>query len=119
MVNFFKEKIELDQFDDVIKLHMIIKSYQLGYHLTDADLNTLFELHKTGYGPTFYSNCVSKGYFKAKQSVRNSVGKMTQLGILTYKKRGDRSISQEFCPRTTEDKLLFQYLVGNVNGNTK
>ena len=115
MINFFKEKIEFDSVDSIIKLHMLIKSYQLGYHLSEADINTLFELHKTGYGSDFYKNCVEKKYFKTKQTVRNSIGKMTNMGILTYKKRGERSINEEFCPKIDGEQLIFISLVGNIN----
>jgi hypothetical protein len=120
MTNFFKEKIELASKDDVIKLHMTLKSFQNNYNLSRADIDTLFELYKVGYSPDFYKNCIDKGYFKTKQTVRNSVGKMSKMGILTYRKRGERYISEQFMPSITEDTVIFQYLVGNVgNGSTK
>lgn len=120
MIEFFKEKIELSEKDDVIKLHMIIRSYQNNFHLSKADIDTLFELYKTGYGDMFYKNCIDKGYFKTKQTVRNSVAKMTNLGILIYKKRGQRVISDGFVPKVSQDKVIFQYLVGNFsNDSTK
>jgi len=117
MIHFIKEKIELDSLDDVIKLHMLVKSYQLGYQLSQADINTLCELYKTGYGSDFYSNCISKKFFKTKQTVRNSIGKMTKLKILTCNKRGERLIDEKFCPKVTEDQLIFQYLIGNIKTN--
>lgn len=115
MIEFFKEKIELADKDDVIKLHLIVKSYESNFNLSKADIDTLFELYKTGYGDEFYSNCIEKGYFKTKQTVRNSVAKMTNLGILNYKKRGERYIADKFVPKVTQDVVIFQYLVGNVS----
>lgn len=117
MINFFKEKIEFKDLDDVIKLHMIVKGYENNYNLSRADIDTLFELYKVGYGHEFYKNCVDKGYFKTKQTVRNSVTKMTNLGILNYKKRGERHIRDGYIPQVTEQKVIFQYLVGNIDGN--
>jgi hypothetical protein len=120
MIEFFKEKIELSDKDGVIKLHMIIRSYQNDFNLSRADIDTLFELYKTGYGDSFYKNCIDKKYFKTKQTVRNSVAKMTNLGILHYKKRGERYIAKEFVPSISEDRVIFQYLVSNLgNGSTK
>lgn len=115
MIEFFKEKIELADKDDVIKLHMIVKSYENSYNLSKADIDTLFELYKTGYGEQFYTNCIEKKYFKTKQTVRNSIAKMTNLGILNYKKRGERHIVANFVPKVTQDVVIFQYLVGNVS----
>lgn len=119
MTNFFKEKINLQHKDDVIKLHMIVKSYQENYNLSRADIDTLFELYKTGYNEMFYKNCIDKGFFKTKQTVRNAVARMTNYGILSYKKRGERVISETFVPKVDADKLLFQYLVGNIDGSTE
>jgi predicted transcriptional regulator len=118
MINFFKEKILLENKDDVIKLHLVIKSFQKNYNLSRADIDTLFELYKTGYNDQFYKNCIDKEYFKTKQTVRNSVAKMTNLGILSYKKRGERSVAEDFVPKIDTEKAIFQYLVGNVDGST-
>lgn len=117
MINFFNEKIELESKDDVIKLHMILKSYELKYHLSMAEINTLFELYKTGYSDTFYNNVIANGYFKTKQTVRNAITKMTKLTILSSKKRGERAISETFLPKIQNDRVMFQYLVKNINGN--
>lgn len=119
MINFYKEKIELGDVDNVVKLHMLIKSYQMGYHLSKADIDTLFELYKYGYGPDFYKNCVTKKFFKTEQTVRNSIGRMTKLGILYYKKRGERFVNDKFVPKVTEQKVIFQYLIGNINDSQK
>lgn len=119
MINFFKEKIQLSTKDDVIKLHMLVKSYEKGYNLSAAEISTLFELYKTGYNREFYQNCVRKGYFKTQQTVRNSVTKMTKLGILQYHKRGNRSVNETFVPRITESQVIFQYLVGNLASDHK
>lgn len=117
MIDFLKEKIILADVDTILKLHMLIKSYEYGYNLSESDINTLFELYKTGYGPEFYKNCVDKQYFKSEQTVRNCIGRMTKLGILSYRKRGERFISNKFLPKTSENKIIIQYLVGNIDDN--
>jgi predicted transcriptional regulator len=98
---------------------MIIKSYQSNYNLSKADIDTLFELYKTGYNDSFYKNCIDNGYFKTKQTIRNSVAKMTNLGILTYKRRGERYVSEKFVPKVDTSGVIFQYLVRNVDDGNK
>lgn len=114
MITLFKEKLELKDKDDVIKLHIIIKSYEKGFNLSEADIDSLIELNNTGYNSQFFNNCLEKRYFKSEQTVRNSVAKMTNFGILYYKKRGERFISKEFIPDIPGEKLIMQYLVGNL-----
>lgn len=114
MINFFKEKLQLKDRDDVIKLHIMIKSYEKGFNLSEADIDSLIELKNTGYGSKFFENCVEKGFYKSEQTVRNSIARMTNLGILFYKKRGERNINKEYIPEITEDKIVIQYLVANV-----
>lgn len=119
MTNFFKEQIGLKSIEDVVKLHMFIKSYQLGHNLSKAEIDTLYELYKVGYSELFYKNCVDKGYFKTKQTVRNCVTKLTNCGILSYKKRGERYVAEKFVPRITSDRVIFQYLIGNLDDSPK
>lgn len=114
MIQLLKEKLELTSTDDVIKLHIIIKSFEKGFHLSEADIDSLIELNRTGYNDDFFLNCIEKGYYKSEQTVRNAIAKMTNLGILHYKKRGERFINKEFVPDVSGDKLIVQYLVGNL-----
>ena len=60
-----------------------------------ADINTLVELNRLGYNKEFFESCVDKGYFASKQTVMNAISKMTALGILSYKRRGERIINRE------------------------
>lgn len=114
MINLFKEKIQLKEKDEVIKLHIIIKCYQKGFNLSEADIDLLIELNKTGYTPEFFINCIEKGYYKSEQTIRNAVAKMTGLGILTYKKRGERFVTPEFIPALDSNQVIIQYLIGNL-----
>lgn len=123
MINFLKDKIELTKKDDVLKLHIIIKCFKNGFNLSDADINSLIELKNSGYNDEFFKKCVDKGYYKSEQTVRNAIAKMTNLGILSYKKRGERVINTDFIPDVQSDKVVVQYIVGNLDNkyvsNTK
>lgn len=115
MINFFKERIQLASKNEVLQLHILIKCKQQGYSLSDADVNCLIELYNNGYGKSFYAICVEKGYFESEQTVRNSIAKMTNLGILWYKKRGERFVNKEILPDIQNDHVIFQYLIGNLS----
>jgi hypothetical protein len=119
MINYFQEKIHLKDRDAVIKLHLLVKLYQSGFSLSQAEFNTLFELHKHGYTKAFFDACIQNKHFKTKQVILNAVIKMTRLGIIRYEKRGVRSIKSSFVPKITENKVMFQYLVGNLSDGRK
>lgn len=112
--DFIKDQIKVNTKADALKLHIMIKCFQRGFNLSHADVDTLVELHESGYNTGFFRTCVSKGYYKSEQTVRNAVAKMTGLGILSYRKRGERVISSEYIPETKSDKVMIQYLVGNL-----
>lgn len=114
MISFLKEKVELKSTDEILKLHLIIKCFQKGYNLSNADIECLIEMNKVGYNEDFYKSCVDRGIYKSGQTVRNAITKMTHLGIVVYKKRGQRFISKEFLPSFNSDKVLVQYLVANL-----
>jgi hypothetical protein len=114
MTEFFKEKVQLASKTEALRLHVVVKCFQKGIHLSMADIESLVELYEIGYSPDFFSSCVSKGYFKSNQTVQNAVGRMTKLGILTAPKRGERFINPEYLPDTKADKVMIQYLVGNI-----
>lgn len=114
MINFSKEKLEFKTKEDVLRLHCLIMAFKNGYNLTMSDICCLVELYNTGYNSTFYKNCVNRKFYETEQTVRNSIAKMTNMGILSYKKRGERFIDKNFLPILENDKVIFQYLTGNI-----
>lgn len=108
-----KEKIQVQDRRAALKLHLWIKSFEKGYNLSQSDIDSLIELREVGYGPDFFANCISKGFFKSEQTVRNAIARMTTLGILTYQRRGERKIDTTFFPEVGNEKVIFQYLIGN------
>lgn len=114
MTEFINERIQVQSKSEALKLHLIVKCFQKGISLSNAELDSLIELYEVGYSPEFYSNCVEKGYFKSEQTVRNAVANMKILGILSAPKRGQRVIDPEYLPNTKADKLMINFLVGNM-----
>jgi len=113
-VDLIKDKITVSDKTEALRLHLLIKSFQTGLNLSESDINSLVELSIVGYNPEFFKACVDKGYYKSEQTVRNAIAKMTNMGILYYRKRGERKINEDFLPKTSSDKVMFQYLVGNI-----
>lgn len=112
-IELIKEKIQVHDRRAALKLHLWIKSFEKGYHLSESDIDSLIELRELGYCPEFFRSCVVKGFFKSEQTVRNAIARMTTLGILTYERRGERKIDTTFFPELGSEKVIFQYLIGN------
>lgn len=113
-ISFIKEKVQVKDKRDALRLHLMIKSFQNDVNLSLPEINSLVELKEVGYNKQFYLNCISKGFYKSEQTVRNAVAKMTIAGILISDKRGERRINPEYLPEGNSEKVLFQYLVGNL-----
>lgn len=113
-IDLIKDKIQMDTKRQALKLHLLIKSFQRGLNLSDSDIDSLIELRELGYNSDFFKSCVTKGFFKSEQTVRNAIARMTNLGILSYSKRGERQIDLKFFPEVGSEKVIFQYMVGNL-----
>lgn len=113
-VSLVQDKIPAKDKDGVLRIHLLIKAHQFGCNLSMADINTLIELDKLGYNKDFFVSCVSKGYYKSEQTVMNAISRMTAMGILNYKKRGERFINPEYLPSVLSDKVVFKYMIGNL-----
>lgn len=116
-ISLVQDRIKVSSKREALKLHLIIKSFQNHYNLSIADINTLIELNDIGYNQRFFDSCLKKGFYKSEQTVRNAISKMTGLGILTYAKRGERVISESLLPALSEEKVIFKYLVGNLDSD--
>lgn len=113
-IDLIKDKIQVDSKREALKLHLLIKSYQRGLNLSDSDIDSLIELRELGYNRDFFESCVKKGFFKSIQTVRNAIARMTTLGILRYTRRGERQIDTSFFPEVGNEKVIFQYMIGNL-----
>lgn len=109
-----EDKIRVRNRDEVLRLHLMIKSFQHNFGLSLADINTLIELDKLGYTKEFFDSCLEKKYFLSEQTIRNAISKMTGLSILKSEKRGARTINREYFPSLESDKVILKYMIGNL-----
>lgn len=109
-----KYNMKMESKTETLYLHMLIRSFHNKWNLTKADILTLIELWENGYGLNFYSACVNKGFFKNKQSVRNSINKMEKLNLIQSEKRGLKKVNPTTFPLIEQEKVLIQYTIGNL-----
>jgi len=109
-----KHMVKLESKKEALQLHMLIQSFYKGYNLSKADIQTLIELDDMGYTSEFFDSCISKGFFRTKQSIRNAIARMDHLGLVITEKRGDRKVNSALFPVVEQEKILLQYVVGNL-----
>jgi predicted transcriptional regulator len=115
MFNLIKTKLSFKTKEDALKFHLFAISQEEGLKLSPADIDVAIEIYVSGYNKELFLNCVSKGYFKSEQTVKNSVAKLTKCGILN-KSRGNRKVSPNFLPAVNGD-YVFVYNVSYENKN--
>ena len=110
MVNLIKTTLKFKDKYEALKLHIYAIAAEEGLVLSSADICVAVEIYKSGYDRDFFERCVKLGYFKSEQTVRNSVAKLTKLGLLD-KKRGSRSLKERIVPLDREADFVFTYNV--------
>lgn len=110
MINLVKTTLKFKNKYDALRLHIYAIAAEEGLMLSPADISVAVEVYKSGYNKDFFSRCVDAGYFKSIQTVRNSVAKLTKVGILD-KKRGERKIQERIIPFDTNADFVFTYNV--------
>lgn len=108
MVNLVKTKLIFNTKEEALKFHLLAISTEEGLNLSSADINVAIEIYNSGYDKDLFTKCVEMGYFKSEQTVRNSIAKLTKLGILK-KSRGHREVNSAFLPSDHNGHLVFSY----------
>ena len=108
----FGEKIILPTRRDVLKVHLYAKLLLLGVIPYEKDLDVLVELYEIGgYANDveqlrFFNTCLTKQFKKSVQSVRNTLAKYTELGVLSKPKNKKRKFSDEWLPDLADDVVV-------------
>lgn len=110
MINLVKTILKFKTKQDALKFHLLAISTEEGLRLSSADIDVAVEIYIKGYDNNLFTICVDKGFFKSEQTVRNSISKLTKIGVLT-KTRGDRKVNVKFLPETRENDFMFNYQV--------
>ncbi len=110
-----EETITFPEKDSLISTHFYLQLRKHDIPISPKDLGLLVELYKIGgYSnkeeqAQFFDTCLRKRYKKTVQSVRNTLNKYTEKGILLKPKNSQRFISESFSPAYNNTRLGIIY----------
>lgn len=110
IVNLVKTVLKFNSKKDALKFHLLAITTEEGLKLSFADIDVAIEVYTNGYSKDLFICCVDKGFFRSVQSVRNSIAKLTKLGVLD-KTKFDRKVNKRFLPEAKESDFIFNYQV--------
>lgn len=110
MINLVKTILKFSSKKDALKFHLLAITTEEGLKLSSADIDVAIEVYLNGYNKDLFNCCVDKGYFRSQQSVRNSIAKLTKIGLLD-KSKFDRKVNDKFLPNIKDSDFIFNYQV--------
>lgn len=110
MINLVKTILKFSSKKDALKFHLLAISTEEGLKLSSADIDVAIEVYTNGYSKDLFNCCVQLGYFRSEQSVRNSIAKLTKIGVLD-KSKFDRKVNSKFLPDIKNSDFIFNYQV--------
>lgn len=114
MINLVKTILKFKSKEDALMFHLLAVSTEEGLKLSSGDIGVVIQIYTSGYSKNTFNKCIENEYFKSEQTVRNSVAKLTKLGIL-LKTRLDRQVNPKFLPEPKESDFIFNYQVNYDN----
>lgn len=120
-MKILSDKILLNDKDDVLRIYIraVLMKREIKHY--DHDIDVIIELYnRGGYSNSaeqkeFIKACISKGYRKSDQSVRNILTQYTNLNIFKKRKWLSLCVSEEFLPPITAGKLILELLISHQN----
>lgn len=106
---------------DVVRIHFYIKLIQKGIVPYDKDLDVLINLYEMGgYSNEkeqlqFFNSCIYNKYKKSIQSIRNTLAKYTEIGVLNKPKNKKRFISDVWMSPFNDNILFLDYKISHTN----
>lgn len=120
IIKSFLDKILLSDKKDVLRIHIYLKFLQYGIQPFENDINIIIELYSIGgYNNSetqekFFDTCLEYKYKKTKQSIRNTLSKYINLGVLEKPRNVSLSVSSKYIPPVECDRLLLQYNISHA-----
>lgn len=121
VIKSFLDKVLLPDKRDVLRVHLYLKFVQYGIQPFENDMNIILELYCFGgYNNAekqerFFDLCLEKKYKKSSQSIRNTLSKYTNLGVLEKPRNTTLSVSAKYIPAIEFDRLLLQHTISHAN----
>lgn len=121
IIKSFLDKILLPDKMDVLRVHLYLKLTQYGIRPHENDMNIILELYCLGGYESaekqdlLFKLCLDKKFKKTEQSIRNTLSKYTDLGVLNKPKNLHLSVNEKFIPNVQFDKLVLQHAISHAN----
>lgn len=119
-INKVAEVLLLKNKRDVVRIHLYTKLIEKGIIPYDKDLDVLINLYEIGgYSnereqTQFFNSCLNNKYKKSIQSIRNTLAKYTEIGILKKPKNKERFVSEKWIPSSFDSKLFLDYKISHT-----
>ena len=117
VIKAFPDKIVLPNRRDVLRVHLYLKFIQYDIQPFENDIDIVLELfifggyRNAGEQDKFFDICLEKKFKKSKQSIRNTLSKYTNLGVLEKPRNTALNVSPKFIPNVKFDKLVLQHVI--------
>jgi predicted transcriptional regulator len=108
------KKVKVDSQFKMVKLQFLLHCYFTGINLSDADLDCLTTVAINGYSKETIKKVIDTKIFKSEQTVRNCIGKLTNLGLLVKVQRSGRQINPDL-KIGIDDTIIMDAKVANVS----
>lgn len=118
-IKIISEKMLLKDRKDVLRLHLYSKLLNKGIVPYDRDLDILVSLYEYGgYKNSkeqneFFNLCLDKSLKKSIQSIRNTLAKYTDLGVLDKPKNTIRFMNENWLPKLNGNKIVLDYKISH------
>lgn len=104
---------------DVLRLHLYAKLLSIGVIPYEKDLDVLVALYEAGGYKNdveqheFFNFCLEKSLKKSVQSIRNTLAKYTELGVLDKPKNTVRFLNEKWLPQIEADRIVLDYKISH------
>lgn len=118
-IKVISEKMLLKDRKDVLRLHLYSKLLNKGIVPYEKDLDILVTLYEYGgyrnnkEQNEFFTLCLDNSLKKSIQSIRNTLAKYTDLGVLDKPKNTIRFLNESWLPKLDGNKIVLDYKISH------
>jgi hypothetical protein len=119
MIKVITEKLLLKDRRDVLRLHLYSRLLDKGVVPYEKDLDILITLYEYGgyrnnkEQQKFFDICIDSSLKKSIQSIRNTLAKYTDLGVLDKPKNTIRFINEAWLPKLDGNQIVLDYKISH------
>lgn len=113
------ERLLLKDRKDVLRVHLYCMILNKGVVPYEKDLDVLIALYEMGgYSngeeqAKFFSDCIERKFKRTIQSIRNTLAKYTEIGVLKRPRNKKRFLSEDCLPSVTTNKIILNHQISH------